>query len=165
MGKTIQTDKIKIRFAKKSELPEVNRIRKQVHKLHAEGRPDVFRKKFGRKLAEHVYEFFGGEMSKIVVAKKDGKIVGFALIEVIHKPRSPYNKSRIYLKVTELGVDKKRKRQGIGRALIFARGSYSMAAWAASYFINAIPGIALHLILVPAVIYALQRSRLIPERF
>ena len=108
MGKTIQTDKIKIRFAKKSELPEVNRIRKQVHKLHAEGRPDVFRRKFGRKLAEHVYELFGGEMSKIVVAKKDGKIVGFALIEVIHKPRSPYNKSRIYLKVTELGVDKKR---------------------------------------------------------
>ncbi len=54
---------------------------------------------------------------------------------------------------------------GIGRALIFARGSYSLAAWTASYFINAIPGIVLHLILVPAVIYALQRSRLIPERF
>lgn len=127
MGKTIQTDKIKIRFAKKSELPEVNRIRKQVHKLHAEGRPDVFRRKFGRKLAEHVYEFFGGEMSKIVVAKKDGKIVGFALIEVIHKPRSPYNKSRIYLKVTELGVDKKRKRQGIGRALIDFIKNYASA--------------------------------------
>ena len=30
MGKTIQTDKIKIRFAKKSELLEVNRIRKQI---------------------------------------------------------------------------------------------------------------------------------------
>ncbi len=54
---------------------------------------------------------------------------------------------------------------GIGRTLIFARGSYSMAAWIASYFVNAVPGIVLHLILVPAVIYALQRSRLIPERF
>ena len=54
---------------------------------------------------------------------------------------------------------------GISRALIFAMGSYSMAAWAASYFVNAIPGIVLHLILVPAMIYALQRSRLVPERF
>ncbi len=54
---------------------------------------------------------------------------------------------------------------GISRALIFARGSYSTAAWVMSFFVNALPGIVLHLVLVPAAVYALQRSRLIPERF
>ena len=84
-----------------------------MHKLHAEGRPDVFRKKFGKKLAQYIYEFFADEQSRVVVAKKDGVICGFASIEVIRKPRSPYNKARTYLKVTEFGVDKKHKRQGI----------------------------------------------------
>ncbi len=112
------TSKIRIRFAKKSELEEVNAIRKQVHKLHAEGRPDIFRKKFGKKLAAHIYEFFGEELSRVVVARKDGVICGFASIEVIRKPRSPYNKARTYLRVTEFGVDREHKRQGIGRALM-----------------------------------------------
>jgi Acetyltransferases len=110
--------KLKIRFAKKSELLEVNRLRKQVHKLHVSGRPDIFRRKFGRKLAQHIYEFFGGELSKVVVAKCDGEIRGFASIEIIHRPRSPYNKARSYVKVTEFGVDKDHRRQGIGTALL-----------------------------------------------
>ena len=54
---------------------------------------------------------------------------------------------------------------GVSRALIFAGGSYSMSAWIASYFLNAVPGIVMHLILIPAVIYALQKARLIPERY
>ena len=54
---------------------------------------------------------------------------------------------------------------GVSRALIFARGSYSMSAWIASYFLNALSGIVMHLILIPAVIYALQKARLIPERY
>ena len=54
---------------------------------------------------------------------------------------------------------------GAARALIFAKGTYTMAAWIASFFVNAVPGIILHLLLIPAVIYALQKARLIPERF
>ena len=67
---TKKSSKIRIRFAKKSELEEVNCLRKQVHKLHAEGRPDVFRKKFGKKLAQYIYEFFADEQSRVVVAKR-----------------------------------------------------------------------------------------------
>lgn len=115
MGKA---KKLKIRFAKKSELEEINAIRRQVHMVHAKGRPDIFRKRFGKKLAAHIYEFFGGELSKVVVAKKDGVICGFASIEVIYKPRSLYNKARTYLRVIEFGVDKEHKRQGIGGAMM-----------------------------------------------
>ena len=119
--------KLKVRFAKNSELAEVNELRRQVHKLHAKGRPDIFRKKFGRKLADFVYVYFTGETSKIIVAKAEGKICGFATIEIVHKPRSPYNKARSYLKVTELGVDKAHRRQGTGRAIFDFIKTYASA--------------------------------------
>jgi len=54
---------------------------------------------------------------------------------------------------------------GICRALIFSGGSYSMAAWVSSYFVTAWPGIVLHLILIPAIVIALEKARLIPARY
>ncbi len=118
MAEENKSDKIKVRFSKKSEMEAVNAIRKQVHMVHANGRPDIFRRKFGRKLAEHIYEFFRGDQSRVVVAKSGGEICGFASIEVIQKPRSPYNRARSFLRVTEFGVDIQHRRQGIGMALM-----------------------------------------------
>lgn len=108
---------LKIRFAKKSDLEGVNAVRRQVHMVHAEGRPDIFRKKFGRKLSDHIFFYHSGKLSKIVVAKSEESIVGFAVLEIVHKPRSPYNKARSYLRVTEFGVDENHRRQGIGKRL------------------------------------------------
>ena len=54
---------------------------------------------------------------------------------------------------------------GISRALIFTPGGYSMAVWVNSCFISSLPGIAIHLILIPAVILALEKAKLIPVRY
>jgi thiamine transporter ThiT len=54
---------------------------------------------------------------------------------------------------------------GIAKALIFSAGSYSMAVWTATYFITSLPGIVIQLILIPAVFFALEKSRLIPARY
>ncbi len=54
---------------------------------------------------------------------------------------------------------------GIARALIFARGSYSMAAWATSYFVTGLPGIIIQLAIIPTLIFAIQKARLIPARY
>lgn len=107
-----------IRFAKKSDLPQVNAIRRQVHEVHAEGRPDIFRRKFGKKLAALIHDMFREKCSRIVVADRDGEIGGFAVLDVIEKPKSPYSRARRYLRVTEFGVDEKYRRQGIGKALM-----------------------------------------------
>lgn len=108
---------LKIRFAKKNDLEAVNALRRQVHMVHAEGRPDIFRKKFGRKLADHIFFFHSGKLSKIVVAEEDGVILGFAVLEIVDKPKSPYSKARSYLRVTEFGVEESHRRQGIGKRL------------------------------------------------
>lgn len=54
---------------------------------------------------------------------------------------------------------------GVVRALIFAAGTYTFKAWATGYFISSLPGIIIHLILVPVLYVALQRAKLVPARY
>ena len=56
---------------------------------------------------------------------------------------------------------------GIATAIFYTvtSGVYSIALWATSYFIEAVPGIAAHLVLVPVLVFTLQKARLIPARY
>ena len=54
---------------------------------------------------------------------------------------------------------------GIAKALIFSAGSYSMASWVVGSFVTALPGIVIQLALLPSIVYALMRARLIPQRY
>ena len=55
---------------------------------------------------------------------------------------------------------------GAINALIFARGvTYSLAMWVSAYLFTSWPGTVLILISVPALIAALMRAGLIPERY
>ena len=56
---------------------------------------------------------------------------------------------------------------GIATAVFFAvtSGVYSLALWFASYFVESVPAIAIHLVLVPILVFSLQKARLIPNRY
>ena len=54
---------------------------------------------------------------------------------------------------------------GLARALIFAPNAYSFTAWTTSYFVKAIPGIILHLLIIPSIVFALMKARAIPARY
>lgn len=54
---------------------------------------------------------------------------------------------------------------GCVKALIFARGSITMAAWASGYFVTGLPGIIIQLVIIPASVIALTKARLIPKRY
>lgn len=54
---------------------------------------------------------------------------------------------------------------GAAKALIFSASSYSFAVWTTSYFVTSLPGIVIHLALIPAIVFALMKARLIPERY
>lgn len=54
---------------------------------------------------------------------------------------------------------------GVLSALIFAHGKYSMAAWTTAYFVKSFPGIIIQLALIPAIVFALEKSKLIPKRY
>ena len=54
---------------------------------------------------------------------------------------------------------------GIAQALLFFGGRYTLALWLTSYFVRTWPGMVTHLILVPAVVAALIKAKLVPERY
>ncbi len=54
---------------------------------------------------------------------------------------------------------------GVARALIFARGNTTMATWATSYFVTSLPGIIIQLVLIPSIVFALMKARLVPMRY
>ncbi len=54
---------------------------------------------------------------------------------------------------------------GIAKALFFTGGTYTVAMWLTGYFVEAVPGILCHLILVPVLVLALYRAKVLPLRY
>ncbi len=107
-----------VRYAKREELESVNNIRKQVNEVHVKGRPDIFREDGWQFIEPFVYTRFDEENSGVIVADVEDEIVGFAVVQYIVRPESPYNKERRYSHIEEFGVDEKHRRKGIAAAMI-----------------------------------------------
>lgn len=54
---------------------------------------------------------------------------------------------------------------GLLNWLIFSAGTYSMHAWLMSSFVTALPGIAIQIVLIPAIVFGLQKAKLIDKRW
>lgn len=50
---------------------------------------------------------------------------------------------------------------GISKALIFAKGAYSMSAWVTGLFVTSLPGIIIQIIFIPVIYFALKKAKLI----
>ena len=107
-----------IRFAEKSDLLTVNRLRKQVNELHVEGRPDIFKPGFPSELENYLYTVWEDSQKDVVVADEDGRILGFAILNSVHRPENPYMRQRDFLDVDEICVEASARRQGVGRGMI-----------------------------------------------
>lgn len=107
-----------VRYARQSELEAVNRLREAVNELHAQGRPDIFRSDFCDELRDHVYRVFEADNADVVVALADGTVAGFAMVQYIDRPESPYLCARRFYHVEEFGVDAAYRRRGIATALM-----------------------------------------------
>ena len=53
---------------------------------------------------------------------------------------------------------------GVLNALIFRAGEYSMSAWVAAAFVTALPGIIAQLVVIPILLLALEKAKLIELR-
>lgn len=54
---------------------------------------------------------------------------------------------------------------GLTRAYIFSVDGYSFSVWATAYFVTGLPGLILQLLILPSLVVALVRARLIPRRY
>ncbi len=52
---------------------------------------------------------------------------------------------------------------GLLNAVIFRAGEYSIAVWTTSAFVTALPGILLQIAIIPVLVFALKKAKLIAE--
>ena len=107
-----------IRLAKKEDLKIVNRIRKEVFDLHVHGRPDIFQPNWAEKSQmEYLQTFLTDENLLLYVCEREGKILGYAMIEKKEKLESVYSKARKWCEISDLGVTTKQRGKGVGTEL------------------------------------------------
>ncbi|MCR5123125.1 MAG: GNAT family N-acetyltransferase [Ruminococcus sp.] len=109
---------ISVRYAERSELEEINRLRAQVNDVHVNGRPDIFRAGFNEALQNHVYDVFDSDDGDVIAAVCGSEICGFATVKYIIKPESPYSLERRFYQIEEFGVDEHHRRIGVATALV-----------------------------------------------
>lgn len=90
-------------------------------------------------------------------------VYGFAIGLVFKLVRTRNTIADIYIALV-IALLSGRIIAGILRALIFARGGYTVSAWVTSYFVTGLPGIIIQLIVIPALYIVLERSNLIARR-
>ncbi len=54
---------------------------------------------------------------------------------------------------------------GALNALIFRAGEYSLPVWLGAAFVTALPGIVIQLVLIPLIVFALERAKILPRRY
>ena len=123
--KDMEAEKLTIRFAEHEDLERVNELRKQVNDLHVKGMPDVFKPGFPEELRDHVYTVFADPMQRIAVCELCGVICGFAILNHIIRPETPFMKVRDFLDIDEFCVDEAYRRKGVGTALVRFASEYA----------------------------------------
>lgn len=115
-----------VRLATESDLPAVLAIRRQVHMLHVNGRPDIYR------MPENAAEFDQTLLDSlktpdmyvfVVDAATDAlpsdtpspQIVGYAVVQYKHFGALCIAKERTSAFIDEFGVDEAHRHQGYGR--------------------------------------------------
>jgi ribosomal protein S18 acetylase RimI-like enzyme len=109
---------ITIRPARRGELGRVNELRRMVNDLHVAGRPAHFKPGFGPELQARLFEVFDSDRFGVIVAAEGAEILGFAVVQYVHRPEGPYTLPLDFYHVEEFGVDPVHRRRGIATALV-----------------------------------------------
>jgi len=106
-----------IRDLKTEDSDAVNNLFLQVHNLHAERRPDIY-KKIEKPTSSKAwdYEALVAADNIMIGAEIDGKIVGFGILQIC-KPENKILTPRTFAYLKELAVDENYRRKGIATAI------------------------------------------------
>lgn len=110
---------MKTRFLSQSDFPAVNRIVRQVHHLHVENRPDVYRAADPFPKAEFD-RLLAGVNGFALVAEDAGQIVGFCEMTMKAPPDNSLLQPRIVALIEDICVDEAYRKKGVGGLLFDA---------------------------------------------
>ena len=108
---------IMIRRAAESDIPVIDKLLYQVHKIHSDIRPDLFNKGTKKYTDEELRSIIADELTPVFVAEKDGMVLGYAFC--IHQQHINNNNLTDIrtLYIDDLCVDEASRGMHVGRAL------------------------------------------------
>lgn len=71
-------DKLKLRRAEERDIPTISRLLYQVHKVHSDVRPDLFKKGAKKYTDDELRQILSDSRRPIFVAERDGAVLGYA---------------------------------------------------------------------------------------
>ena len=106
-----------IRRAVEADIPVIDKLLYQVHKIHSDIRPDLFNKGTKKYTDEELRSIIADELTPVFVAEKDGMVSGYAFC--IHQQHiNDNNLTDIRtLYIDDLCVDEASRGMHVGRAL------------------------------------------------
>ncbi len=113
-------------MANTADIPEILELLRQVQKVHSDARPDIFVAGKSKYNAEQVKEILTNPLLPVIVARADGKTVGYAMCKLqspeAFSPQKPHS-----LYIDDLCVDENMRGKGIGTLLYLAAKDYACA--------------------------------------
>ena len=109
--------KLNIRRAEEKDIPVIDKLLYQVHKVHSDARPDLFKQGAKKYNDEQLKEILADDKTPVFVAEKDGVVAGYAFC--IHKQFINDNNMTDVktLYIDDLCVDEKVRGEHIGSRL------------------------------------------------
>ncbi len=106
-----------IRLASDADAPQIAELLKGILKLHASGRPDIFRSCGAKYGVSEVSEMIKDPSKKLWVAVNKDTVLGY-LISIIQTHSGSVMAQRTCLWIDDLYIREENRHDGIGRALI-----------------------------------------------
>ena len=106
-----------IRRARDSDLPAINKLLYEVHKVHSDARPDLFKAGAKKYMDEELRAIIAEDRTPVFVAEREGRVVGYAFC--IHQQYVHHNNMTDIktLYIDDLCVDEDARGAHIGQAL------------------------------------------------
>lgn len=116
---------MEIRFAQPEDVPAILRLLRQVGKIHADGRPDLFRSGAQKYSASQVLALLDKPENPIFIAAEDGHVLGYGFCQLCTYYNDPVMTDRTELYLDDLCVDETIRGKGVGKALYKAIADYA----------------------------------------
>lgn len=98
-----------------NDLNQINKLAKQVHDIHVNWRPDLFKKVEEVISREQLEELIANK--EIFVAKLENRIVGYVTIKIVEKT-NPSMRYRVQISIEAICVNENVRGKGIGTKLL-----------------------------------------------
>lgn len=110
-------DELKIRRANESDIPTINKLLYEVHKVHSDARPDLFKPGAKKYTDAELKKIIADSRTPVFVAQREESVLGYAFC--IHQQHIDNNNMTDVktLYIDDLCVDEAARGTHIGRAL------------------------------------------------